>query len=133
MKNLLELCLSSRWRRSWASALPWPPRPAPTHTLKFEGPKANTGTVSHSTKAARASCACRPISKCPIRPLRPGAWSTPRQCLHPRRLQDKGGEKREVQVPGYVKEHRQGPGLLRLGAGASWRDVVRLARELNQR
>jgi len=75
----------------------------PHTSARFEGPKANTGTVSHSTEGGKSILRVSSDFKVPDTPA--PTWRVIDSNGNVYTLDAfkiKGGEKREVQVPSYV-------------------------------
>src|SRR5205814_7041287 len=76
------------------------------HTsAKFEGPKANTGTVTHTTENGRSILRVSADFKVPDTPAPTWRVVDSKGNIYTLdAFKTKGGEKREVMVPAYVKD-----------------------------
>jgi len=103
MKNVTRIvsvfALAAVMSLSVATAADAGPHTSP----RFEGPKANTGTVSHSLEGGKSILRVSPDFKVPDTPA--PTWRVVDSNGNIYTLdafKTKGGEKREVQVPSYV-------------------------------
>ena len=100
---------------------------------QFQGPKANTGTVSHYVENGKSMLKVSDDFKVPDTPA--PTWRVVDSkgniyTLDAFKIKGGNNEKREVVVPVVRPEHREGSGVLRLGRGAPGRGELLFRRQV---
>jgi len=103
----------------FAASATWAATMGPHTSSMFQGPKANTGTVSHSVENGKSILRVSSDFKVPDTPAPTWRVVDSTGAIYTLdAFKIKGGEKREVEVPAYVKD------IAKVQVYCAWAQVV---------